>query len=159
MHDIEVDEIADFIDGLTPVRLRFDTRVTNHGFVDGERHARCSRCCEAGTAVLVDDSGVPRAKCACGNPLLPPSGDGGRFGNEPDDAWDGFDPERVVAVEAGAPRSSAFVLVDVDDGVLFERPVGTDGEADAELPPGGALCGVVRRVAHLHRPRGRRPTS
>src|SRR6185436_18143448 len=25
-----------------------------------------------GTAVLVDDEGVPRVKCYCGNPLLPP---------------------------------------------------------------------------------------
>ena len=138
VHDIDVDEIAEFIDGLTPVRLRFDTRVTNHGFFDGEA-TQIQSVLQAGTAVLVDDEGVPRAKCACGNPLAAPGA--GDTVVEPDTAWDGFAAERVVRVERGA-EVDAHVLVDVDDGVLFERPVGTDGEADRVLPPGGALCDV-----------------
>jgi hypothetical protein len=138
VHGIELRDLAEFIDGLTPVRLRFDTRVTNHGFFDGDA-TRIQSVLEAGTAVLVDDTGVPRAKCACGNPLLPPEGGGTVV--EPDQAWDGFDPERVVQLEAGS-EVDAHVLVDVDDGVLFERPVGTDGEADRELPAGGELCEV-----------------
>ena len=30
------------------------------------------RVLQAGTAVMVDDRGVPRAKCSCGNPLREP---------------------------------------------------------------------------------------
>ena len=138
VHDIEVDDLAEFIGNLTPVRLRFDTRVTNHGFSDG-RATPIQSVLEAGTAVLVDERGVPVAKCACGNPLLPP-GTGGSLANV-EDSWDGFSLAEVVEVEPGA-LTREFVLVDVDDGVLFERPVGTDGEADRLLPPGGALCGV-----------------
>jgi hypothetical protein len=134
--DVDVDDIGAFVDDLTPVRLRFDTRVTNHGF-DGARATPLQSVLQAGTAVLVDDRGVPRVKCACGNPLLPPAG-GGEPAN-PGGAWTGFDPDRVVAVEAGEPVD-AFVLVDVDDGVLFERRTGTDGEADRPLPATGELC-------------------
>ena len=32
---IEVGEIGDYVDGLTPMVLRSDTAVTNHGFTDG----------------------------------------------------------------------------------------------------------------------------
>ena len=63
---ISTDEISDYIGGLTAVRLRFDTRVTNHGFRNGEANAFQSLL-QAGTAVLVDDQGVPRVKCNCGS--------------------------------------------------------------------------------------------
>ncbi|GAP52775.1 serine/threonine protein kinase [Streptomyces azureus] len=51
--------------------LRADTGVTNHGFRAG-RAAVLQAVLQAGTAVLVDDRGVPRVRCACGNPLRPP---------------------------------------------------------------------------------------
>jgi hypothetical protein len=60
-----------YIDSLTPVLLRSDTRVTNHGFRDGWA-TPYQAVLQAGTAVLVDNTGVPRARCACGNPLTPP---------------------------------------------------------------------------------------
>jgi hypothetical protein len=137
---IEVDEIEDFVAELTPVRLRFDTRVTNHGFVDGEANPFQS-ILEAGTAVMVDDEGVPRVKCNCGNPLAEPQ-DVGDLGDDealdedliqnPEVAWDGFDPEQVVTVDAG-DAVEEFVLVDIDTGELFSRPKGTDGDADADV--------------------------
>ncbi len=67
---INPDEIADYVRGLTPGWLLADTEVTNHGFVDDDATPRAA-ILEAGTAVLVDDQGVPRARCRCGNPLLP----------------------------------------------------------------------------------------
>lgn len=147
---IDVDEIEDFIRGLTPVRLRFDTRVTNHGFTDGEADPFQS-VLEAGTAVLVDDEGVPRAKCACGNPLSEPAELGDvdeddaldleALAQNPDDAWDGFDPEEIVVVEAG-DVVDAFILVDIETGELFERPVGTDGDADSTDIDLDELCEI-----------------
>ena len=64
-------DIAAYVDGLTPVVLLHDTQVTNHGFSDGVATPRQS-VLEAGTAVMVDQVGVPRVRCACGNPLAEP---------------------------------------------------------------------------------------
>lgn len=147
---IEVDEIEDFIDGLTPVRLRFDTRVTNHGFDEDSGTAfEIQSVLEAGTAVLVDDTGVPRVKCNCGNPLAEPDDVGDLDDDEAldadalvqnlDDAWDDFDPEQIVVVEAG-DTVDEFILVDIDTGDLFTRPVGTDGEEDDVVDDTGDLC-------------------
>jgi hypothetical protein len=150
---IDVDEIEDFIGTLTPVRLRFDTRVTNHGFVDGNASAFQS-ILEAGTAVMVDDEGVPRVKCNCGNPLAEPEdlSDAGvdedgaleveDFVQNPDDAWDDFDPEEVVTVEAG-DSVDEFILVDIETGELFVRPVGTDGEADGDVIDLDVICELL----------------
>jgi len=152
---IDVDEIEDFIRGLTSVRLRFDTRVTNHGFSGGNATPSQS-VLEAGTAVLVDDQGVPRVKCNCGNPLAEPADVGDLDDEEAldegliqnlDDAWDNFDPVLVVVVEAGATVDS-FILVDLDSGDLFKREVGSNGDniPDAEVEAGDLedldLCDV-----------------
>ena len=69
---IKPKQIGDYVASLTPVLLREDTRVTNHGFVDGQANG-FDAVLEAGTAVLVDDRGVPRVRCACGNPLSEPA--------------------------------------------------------------------------------------
>lgn len=68
---IEPSAVPECLRSLTPVQLRMGTRVTNHGFRDGKVTAY-QAVLQAGTAVLVDDRGVPRVRCACGNPLLPP---------------------------------------------------------------------------------------
>jgi len=68
---LTVAQIGEYIRELTPGFLAKDTRVTNHGFKDGKATPHQS-VLQAGTAVLVDKDGVPRARCACGNPLLPP---------------------------------------------------------------------------------------
>lgn len=51
---------------------RADTRVTNHGFADG-RATEIQSILQAGTAVFVDDTGLPVVKCSCGNPLGRPA--------------------------------------------------------------------------------------
>lgn len=63
--------VAKYIRKLRPVTLTRDARVTNHSFVS-ERASAYQAILQAGTAVLVDKYGVPRARCRCGNPLLEP---------------------------------------------------------------------------------------
>ena len=132
------------------MRLRFDTRVTNHGFVDGGANAFQS-ILESGTAVLVDDEGVPRVKCNCGNPLTEPE-DAGDVSDDdaldesvisnPDDAWDEFDPEQVVVVSPG-DEVEKFTLVDIETGEIFDRPVGTDGTDDQDTEDQDAACELL----------------
>jgi hypothetical protein len=64
--------VARYIRKLRPVTLTRDTRVTNHSFVNGQA-VEFQSILQAGTAVLVDQDGVPVARCRCGNPLLKPS--------------------------------------------------------------------------------------
>ncbi len=68
---IAVDEIPDYLRSLTAVVLLENTLVINHGYSEGEAVPFLA-VLEAGTAVLVDDDGIPRVRCACGNPLTPP---------------------------------------------------------------------------------------
>ncbi len=141
---VEVADIPTYISGLTAVRLRFDTRVTNHGFNDGEATPFQSML-EAGTAVLVDNTGVPRVKCNCGNPLAEPEGLGGVSESEaldieavaqnPDEAWEGLDPAQAVKVEPGS-EVEEITLVDFDAGGLIERPVGSDGASKTDTGTG-----------------------
>ena len=122
-------DIADFVDGLTPVTLTRDTRVTNHGFRDGAAN-RIQSVLQAGTAVLVDDRGVPRVKCGCGNPLAgPATPDSGTEVAYAGDGWPGVDPVNFVDVTVEVAVEQ-FVLVDLDGGQPFERPVGTTGDDD-----------------------------
>ena len=142
---VEVGGIESYVAGLTAVRLRWDTRVTNHGFRDGEATAFQSLL-QAGTAVLVDDTGVPRVKCNCGNPLLEPAALGDASSSEaldldavaenPDVAWDGLDPAQAVAIEAGESPVTEITLVDVDTGGLLDRPVGSDGASKPDTGTG-----------------------
>lgn len=69
---IPTTQIGAYVSHLTPVLLRTDTRVTNHGYANG--HATTLQSVlQAGTAVFVDRYGQPVVKCYCGNPLTPPT--------------------------------------------------------------------------------------
>ena len=97
------DEIAGFVRSLTPVVLLRDTAVTNHGFAGGAAVARPA-VLQAGTAVLVDEFGVPAVRCACGNPLLPPPVTDLPSAAFVGERWAGFDPAAILSVRAaGAP--------------------------------------------------------
>ncbi len=118
--------IRDYVADLTPVLLRADTRVTNHGFADGKATPRQS-VLQAGTAVLVDRLGVPRVRCACGNPLLEPAPvPEPTFEGEP---WEGFEPAAVVQVEPAPAPLDSLTLVDVETGQTFEQSAGTGATA------------------------------
>ena len=67
----DIRSVARYIRKLRAVTLTRDTRVTNHSFEDG-RAVAFQSILQAGTAVLVDEEGVPVVRCRCGNPLLKP---------------------------------------------------------------------------------------
>lgn len=138
---IEVDGIGAYVDTLTPTVLRADTRVTNHGFRDGEATPLQS-VLQAGTAVMVDPTGAPVVKCSCGNPLGRPSAISAP--TYTGDTWDGFDPDRVITITPAVTVIDIFVLVDIDTGDRFGRPPGSKGDGDliapgstGPLPPSG----------------------
>ncbi len=62
--------VKKYIAKLHPVTLTRDTQVTNHAFTNG-RAVPFQAILAAGTAVLVDEYGVPVVRCYCGNPLGP----------------------------------------------------------------------------------------
>ena len=66
--DIKV--VKEYIGKLHPVTLTRDTQVTNHAFTNGQA-VPFQAILQAGTAVLVDEYGVPVVRCYCGNPLAP----------------------------------------------------------------------------------------
>ncbi|WP_157847665.1 DUF6777 domain-containing protein [Streptomyces violens] len=127
-------EVPSYLRSLTPVQLRQDTRVTNHGFKDGEATAYQS-VLQAGTAVLIDSRGVPRVRCACGNPLLPPVAvkETPKPVGKP---WPAYQQSDVVAVQQSASTVNSFTLVDLDTGAWFKRAAGDEtGKSDPPAPP------------------------
>jgi hypothetical protein len=124
------DSIAAYVRRLTPVILTGDTRVTNYGYENGRPTPR-QAVLQAGTAVLVDDYGIPRVKCGCGNPLSPPVPTPVRptyTGTH----WAGWAPANVTVVVVNV-QVNPFVLVDTSSGVKFARPPGTSGSEDGNV--------------------------
>ncbi|MGW0367288.1 DUF6777 domain-containing protein, partial [Streptomyces sp. NPDC003034] len=94
---IRQSDIPSYLRSLTPVRLSWDTRVTNHGYKSGAPTSY-QAVLQAGTPVLVDERAVPRVRCACGNPLAPPVAVQGKqtySGKE----WSSFQSTDLVAVK------------------------------------------------------------
>lgn len=133
-------QIPDYLRGLTSVVLRHDTRVTNHGFVDGTANAFQS-VLQAGTAVLVDKHGIPRVRCMCGNPLTPPTAIEGdvRYQGQ---TWPGFALDQTIVINNNVNINiDIFILVDTMTGGWFDRPAGTDGTLDKPHDGGGTTPG------------------
>jgi hypothetical protein len=125
--DIETSEIRHYVDDLTPVTLRTDTRVTNHGYVGGQANPIQS-VLQAGTAVYVDRYGAPVVKCYCGNPLTPPV----RY-TEPTyigSRWVDFAPSHITIIRETTTIIKEFTIYDVRTGKTFTRAAGTSGEDD-----------------------------
>jgi hypothetical protein len=127
---ISPDVIPTFVNDLTSVILRSDTRVTNHGFANGEA-TELQSVLQAGTAVLVDRFGFPVVRCYCGNPLTPPKSVDTPSYTGP--SWPGFDLGRVVVVEGSPTPITNIVLINVSTGTTFQRPLGTDGGSDVNV--------------------------
>jgi hypothetical protein len=66
----EIGAVKKYIAKLHPVTLTQDTQVTNHAYTNGQA-VPFQAILAAGTAVLVDEYGVPVVRCYCGNPLGP----------------------------------------------------------------------------------------
>jgi hypothetical protein len=123
---IQQSDIHPFLASLTPLTLRTDTAVTNHGYANGVATPFQS-VLQAGTAVLVDAEGLPRVRCRCGNPLQTPAP---RVNIQYEGAtWKGFEPESVTTVAPAAKQVTQFVVVKIDNTVVVQ-PRGTDGDAD-----------------------------
>ncbi|MFJ6440689.1 DUF6777 domain-containing protein [Streptomyces sp. NPDC091649] len=125
---IEAVQIPGYLKSLTPVVLRADAQVTNHGYSAGSATA-FQAVLQAGTAVLADSRGMPRVRCACGNPLGPPEAADGKAAHR-GERWPGYDPARIVAVEPGATAATSLIIVDADDNTWIERAVGDSGGRD-----------------------------
>ncbi len=127
-------DIPGFLRGLTPVVLRADTRVTNHGYRDGAATGFQS-VLQTGTAVLVDDRGLPRVRCACGNPLKPPVALKGTPRHQ-GEQWSGYRPAQVVVVTPAPKIIVNITLVNIVDNTWIERKTGDGhGRADHTVPP------------------------
>jgi hypothetical protein len=125
---LTADDIPTYLRELTPALLRLDTRVTNHGF-DGTRRITLQSVFQAGTAVLVDAHGVPRARFFSGSPLTAPIAVAGepKLVGTP---WPGYHPGALAEVQPSTATIKNFVLVDVVTGRPFNRPAGTTGTND-----------------------------
>ncbi|GGT07430.1 hypothetical protein GCM10010271_07430 [Streptomyces kurssanovii] len=133
---VERSGVAAFLRGLTPVVLRADVRVTGHGFHDGSAVARQS-VLQAGTAVLVDEFGAPRVRCASGAPLRQPVAIRTALVNK-GEPWTGYRADRVIVIKPAAQAVNNLLLVSAIDNGWIERPSGTEGEEDARpavFPP------------------------
>ncbi|MFJ9536088.1 DUF6777 domain-containing protein [Streptomyces sp. NPDC101225] len=122
-----------YLRALTPVQLRMDTRVTNHGYRNGAATAY-QAVLQAGTAVLVDGRGVPRVRCACGNPLTPPVA----LQSTPKptgDTWPSYRPSDVVVVDPAPRIIDIFILYDSEHGEWIARHRGDTGHDDHRTRP------------------------
>ncbi|MFJ3876460.1 DUF6777 domain-containing protein [Streptomyces sp. NPDC090077] len=145
---IEQEKIPDFLRALTPVVLRADTRVTNHGFRDGRADGYQS-VLQAGTAVLVDDHGMPRVRCGCGNPLGAPRSAKGNPVLK-GDQWNGYQPNQVIVIEPTVQIIKRLVIVNIADNTWIERKAGDDGAQDKPpraVPPYDPADGIPNAPA------------
>ncbi|MFE7947044.1 DUF6777 domain-containing protein [Streptomyces sp. NPDC057426] len=130
---MSANEVPGYLRSLTPLQLRVDTRVTNHGFRDGTATSY-QAVLQAGTAVLVDDRGVPRVRCACGNPLTPPVAQ--QAPKTTGTPWAGYQPSQVVVVAPSVTVVNVFIVYDPEtDGWFAREPGDTGGQDKPTSPP------------------------
>ena len=133
---IQTTQISKYVSRLTDVILRTDTRVTNHGYVNGVADPIQS-VLEAGTAVLVDQYGRPVVKCYCGNPLTPPVLYSSPVYTGP--LWVGFSTTNITIIQQSVTIINQFTLYDPSTGMEFKRsPNGHDGPYINVVPPTGS---------------------
>lgn len=121
-------EIRSYVKTLTSVVLRSDTLVTNHGYVNGHATTVVA-VLEAGTAVLVNDRGLPVVKCYCGNPLTaaPPKPGPVTYSGP---TWPGWRPGVVTVVNVNTTVINDFTLINIINNKPFTRPAGSNGSED-----------------------------
>jgi len=124
---VQTSQIQSYVSSLTPVTLRTDTRVTNHGYVDGRANPIQS-VLEAGTAVFLDKYGSPVVKCYCGNPLTAPALLAApRYVGT---LWSSFSTTNITIIHQSTTIIQTFTLYDLKTGKTFARPAGTSGQSD-----------------------------
>ncbi|MFH8337010.1 DUF6777 domain-containing protein [Streptomyces sp. AM6-12] len=126
-------DLPGYLRALTPVLLRADTRVTTYGYRDGRTNGY-QAVLQAGTAVLVDDRGLPRVRCACGNPLRPPEEARGGVGAR-GTGWSGYRPAQVIVVTPAPRAMSSLTLLDAGTNTWIQRRTGPDVRRDRLVAP------------------------
>jgi hypothetical protein len=117
---IEQSDIPAYVHELTPVLLRADASITNHGYRDG-RLTAYSAVLEAGTAVLVDGYGTPRVKCYCGNPLsAPPQHRPTHFVGQP---WRHFAPVTVIVIRPASVVVENLTVINIQNNTVVNVQV------------------------------------
>ncbi len=132
---ITPEQIPTYVASLTPLLLRSDTAVTNHGFENG-KVTTFGSVLQAGTAVMVNDRGEPVVKCYCGNPLTPAPAKLQKV-KYTGPTWPTFKPGAMTVVQSSPTVINNFVVVNVVNGQPFVRPASTDGAKDTpgSTPP------------------------
>jgi hypothetical protein len=129
---ISTSDVPAYIDALTPVVLRSDTRVTNHGFKNGRANGY-QAILQTGTAVLIDNRGVPRARCACGNPLTPPVA----VPTTPTytgDPWPGFSPANVTVINQSTTIINNITIIDIQTGDTINVTINNNNNPPGTTP-------------------------
>jgi hypothetical protein len=126
-------QVPAYLRSLTPVQLRMDTRVTNHGYRNGTA-TNYQAVLQAGTAVMVDGHGVPRVRCACGNPLTQPVAQQGAF-RQTGDAWPSYRASNTVVVTPAPQIINVFVIYDPHHKAWIGRHRGDTGHHDRPVKP------------------------
>ncbi|WP_208639844.1 DUF6777 domain-containing protein, partial [Streptomyces tricolor] len=117
--DVSRAALPGYLRGLTPVVLGADTRVTNHAYRDGAAASR-QAVLQSGTSVLVDGRGMPRLRCACGNPLKEPVAQRTTpklIGRQ----WSSYRPANVVVVRPAPVVVKVFVIYDTQHREWLNR--------------------------------------
>jgi uncharacterized protein DUF6777 len=137
---IQQSQIRPFVAGLTPAALRVDTRLTDYQFSGGRAVPKQS-VLQAGTAVLLDRTAMPRVRCVSGDPLAQPRAvDTTPSYRGP--RWPSFSPATLVVVDP-ASRTAIIVLIDPRTGLPFARVLGSVIVIDLDRPAAGATVIVV----------------
>jgi tRNA A-37 threonylcarbamoyl transferase component Bud32 len=126
-----------YIAALTPVLLRADTQVTAFARTADAVAARQS-VLQAGTAVLVDERGLPRLRCHGATPLTSPARNT-PTANRAGDPWPGFELRATVVMTPAANPLHQFGLADPTGATIFRRPAGSAGAKDIDQVPQTAL--------------------
>lgn len=129
---VGTNDIRAYTRSLTPVLLRADTRVTRYDYTGGAAQPVQS-VLESGTVVLVDDRGVPRVRCARGNPLSTPV-----LANSPEfegTEWPDLDTNRLFVVQPAPEPLGALQVVDITTGNLLSVPIGGGLPAPPPVEP------------------------
>ncbi|WP_406165172.1 DUF6777 domain-containing protein [Streptomyces sp. NBC_00996] len=130
---IQPSGVPAYLRSLTPVQLRVDTRVTNHGYRNGASTSY-QAIFQAGTAVLVDSRGVPRVRCACGNPVAEPVQQ--KTTPKPTgDSWPSYRPQNVVVVAPSVTVINVFVIFDPHNDEWIARRRGDNVHHDHKTRP------------------------
>ncbi|MEM7093506.1 MAG: DUF6777 domain-containing protein [Actinomycetota bacterium] len=145
IHGISRGMIAAYVDGLTVAILAQDTLVTNHGFRDGAANPIQS-VLQAGNAVLVDERGVPRVRCKCGNPLLEPELGALARADEitiVGDRWSGLSLSDAVAITPSSTVIETFEQTDIESGATVLVDAGSEVASQVSSVPTFATPTVV----------------